>query len=335
MITIHEVGASNKDASALWEEQRLDLASRYDEPNFVLETEFVGFVGSLVGYAEDGEPIATVVLRWSPYHPAGVIELKRLYVRPDHRGNGHSRVIMGVAEAVARRVGATALALTTGVAQPEAIGLYLRTGYRSTPSYGDFGYEGTTRFYAKDLATRVLVINGSMGSGKTVTAAAIHDVMEQAGARVAFIDADYLCQASQPPEEDPYQQRLLFANLAAVAPVYRAHGYGCIVLARVVEDPEDRDRYAHAFAGPGGAGQVAVVRVTASDETRIQRVQDREPEGHWREWGVARTLELEQVLEDLDLDDAVVSTEGVSRLDVASNVLDAAGWWTPGREPLA
>jgi len=335
MITIHEVGASNEDASALWEEQRLDLAERYNEPDIAFETEFDGFVGSLVGYSESGEPIATLVLRWSPYHPAGMIELKRLYVRAGHRGNGHSRVIMGVAEAVARRVGATALSLVTGVAQHEAIGLYERTGYRRTPPYGDFGYEDTTRYYAKDLATRVLVTNGSMGSGKTVTAAAIHDVMDQAGARVAFIDADYLCQASQAPEDDPYQQRLLLSNLTAVAPVYRAHGYGCIVLARVVEDPEDRDRYAHAFAGPGGAGQVAVVRVTASDETRIQRVQQREPEGHWREWGVARSMELEQILDDLDLDDGVVSTEDVSRADVASNVLDAAGWWTPGREPLA
>jgi len=335
MITIHEVGASNEDASALWEEQRLDLAVRYDAPDIEFETEFDGFVGSLVGYAHTGEPIASVVLRWSPYHPDGVIELKRLFVLPEYRGNGYSRVIMGVAEAVARRVGATALALVTGTAQPEAMGLYERTGYEATGAYGDFGYPETTRYYAKQLPTRVLVINGSIGAGKTTTATAIYDALDGAGARVAAIDADGLCHASQSDEDDPFQQRLLFANLTAVAPVYRTRGYGCIVLARVVEDPDDRDRYAHAFAGPGGAAQVAIVRVTASDEARIQRISGRAPEGRGRAWDIERSLELEQILEDLDLDDAVVSTEDVSRSDVASNVLDAAGWWTPGREPLA
>ena len=335
MITIREVGAVDVDASALWEEQRRDLASRYDEPDIVLDTKFDGFVTSLVGYADNGEPVATLVLRWSPYHPDGIIELKWLFVRAAHRGHGHSRVIMGIAEAVARRAGATGLALMTGVEQPEAISLYQRTGYRNTPAYGDFGYHETTRYFAKDLPTRVLVINGSMGADKTATAAAVHDVLGEAGARIAFIDADALCQASPPPEDDNFQQRLLFANLAAVAPVYRAHGYGCLVLARVVEDPEDRDRYAHAFAGPGGAAQVAVVRVTATDDIRLERILGREPEGSWQEFGVTRTVALERALDALDLDDAVVSTEGLDRLAVANCVLDAAGWWAPGAQPAA
>lgn len=326
MITIREVDPQNEDALALWEEQRSDLAHRYDEPDLVLETEFEGFVASLVGYGDDGEPIATLVLRWSPYHPQGVIELKRLYVQPGHRGHGHSRVILGAAEVRASRAGAIGIALATGIGQPEAIGLYDRTGFRITPPYGDFGYEGTSRYYAKDLRTRVLVINGTMGAGKTTTAAAIHDLLKEDGVRTAFIDADALCQASPAPDDDPFQQRLLFDGLAALAPVYRGRGLGCIVLARVVEDPDDRDRYGSVFSGPAGPAEVSIVRVTASQDTRFARVTDREPEGYWRDLGLARTVELEDVLEDLDLDDGVVSSEGATRLEVARAALDVAGW---------
>lgn len=326
MITIREVGPRDADALALWEEQRSDLAHRYDDPRLELETNFEGLVASLVVYEDTGEPIATVVLRWSPYHPDGVIELKRLYVQPGHRGHGHSRVIMGAAEARASRAGATGIALVTGLGQPEAIGLYDRTGYRLTPAYGDFGHPETTRYYAKTLRTRVMVVNGTVGAGKTATAGVVHDLLADGGVRVAIIDADAICQASPAPEDDPFQQRLLFASLAALAPVYRERGFGCIVIARVVEDPDDRDRYAEAFACEAGPAHVAIVRVTASLETRIDRLTAREPEGFWRERALARTVELEDVLESLDLDDGVVSSDGASPHDVARAALDVAGW---------
>jgi adenylylsulfate kinase-like enzyme len=172
----------------------------------------------------------------------------------------------------------------------------------------------------------VLVINGTIGAGKTSTAAAVHDVLTEEGARSAFIDADYLCQATPLPEDDAFGQALLFENLAAVSPIYRARGYGCIVLARVVEDARDRDRYAAAFSGPGGRAHVSIVRVTASQDARVSRICAREPEGYWRELCLARTVELDDVLEDLDLDDGVVSSEGATRIDVAKAALDAAGW---------
>src|SRR5664279_816960 len=132
---------------------------------------------------------------------------------------------------------------------------------------------------AKSLPTRLLVINGAMSAGKTATASAIRDVLGDAGVRVAFIDADALCQARPEPTNDPYQQHLVMLSLASLAPIYRARGYGCIVVARVVEDPEDRDRYARAFAGRVGPAQVSVVRVTAADETRAERITAREPPG--------------------------------------------------------
>ena len=77
------------------------------------------------------------------------------------------------------------------------------------------------------------------------------------------------------------------------------------------------------------------MRVAATEETRAERITAREPEGKWREFGLYRSRELDEILEGLDLDDAVVTTDAASREEVARQVLDAAGWWIPGTEALA
>lgn len=81
----------------------------------------------------------------------GVGEIKRMYVRPEHRGRGVARRLIGSAEAVARHRGATALRLATGVRQPEAVSLYESLGYRPIPAYGKYVDEPTALCYAKPL----------------------------------------------------------------------------------------------------------------------------------------------------------------------------------------
>lgn len=328
MITVASVPFDDERAQTLWDAQQSELATVYGSPGIHPDLQPEGLIVSLLALEAGGEPVGTVLARWSRYHPdrPGTAEIKRLYVAPEHRGNRHARVLMGALERAAWRAGATELVLETGKLQPESIAVYKSIGYAPTDPFGMYAYEPDSVCMAKHLPTRVLVINGAMGAGKTTTAAAIHDVLTQGGTRSAFIDADYLCQAAPMPEGDPYGQALLFANLAAVAPVYRAHGFGCIVLARVVEDARDRDRYAAAFTGPGGRAHVSIVRVTASEDARLARIAEREPEGYWRDLGFARTVELDDVLEELDLDDGVVSSESADRLDVARAALDAAGW---------
>lgn len=328
MITVVPVPYDDARAQALWGEQQAELAERYGEPDIHPHLPPDGMIGSLIALDADGEAVGTVLARWSPYHhdAPGTAEVKRLYVVPEHRGNGHARVLMGALERLMSKAGATHVVLETGTLQPEAISVYRGIGYTHAAAFGPYKDSPESVCLGKSLPTRVLVINGTMGAGKTTTAAAVHDVWREEGARSAFIDADALCQASPTLEEDPFNQGLLFAALAAVAPLYRAGGFGCIVIARVVEDSADRDRYARAFATPAGLAQVAVVRVTADEAVRLDRVREREPEGYWQDLAVARTVELEDTLDALDLDDAVIATDDRDRLDVAREVLDAAGW---------
>jgi len=327
MITVRRVDFHDAGAQVLWREQQADLAARYGEPDIETEIDDDGVIASFVGSADSGELVGCVFVRFSQYGAgAPAAEIKRLYVRPEHRGHGHSRVLMGFAEAAARRSGATRIILETGTEQPEAIALYRAIGYSNAPKFGPYVHEVCSVCMAKELPTRVLVINGTIGAGKTTVASAIGDILRERGTRYAWVDADSLCQAAPADDDNPFQQELLFESLAAIAPAQRKRGYGCIVIPCVVEDERDRQRYSRAFASDGGPAEVSIVRVTASQDERVRRVTLREPEGYWREWALARTVELEDVLDGLSLDDAVVANEGRAPQDTASEVLDSVGW---------
>lgn len=302
------------------------MSQRYGSVRSDFHLEPDGVVALLVGYVGD-DAVATVALRFKVYGSApAAAEVKRLFIRPAHRRRGFSRVLMGAVEEVARREGATRIILETGTEQPEAVSLYRGIGYGRIPPYGEFSHDPRSLCFAKDLPTRVLVVNGTMGAGKTAVASAIGDILGERGARFGWIDGDALCQAGPIAPGDPYNQGLLFDALAGAAPAYRSRGLGIVVVARVVEDPDDRSRYARAFHSDGGAADVTIVRLTAPEEDRLARIDAREPEGFWRDFGHRRTVELEAALEALDLDDLVVDNAGRTAAATAAVVLDSIGW---------
>ena len=331
MITLDRVPLDDPTARLLWDEQQAELFARYGEPDadadFAAELPPDGLITSLVAVTAEGEPVGTALLRWSPFpNGAGVAEVKRLYVRPEHRGRGYSRVLMGAAEKSARAAGATRIVLETGVEQPEAMGLYAAIGYSRIEPYGDYMDDPRSVCFGRELATRVLVVNGTIGAGKTKVSGAVFDVLGERGARVAMIDGDYLCQASPTTLDDPFGQSLMFENLAAVAPVYRARGFGLVVIARVVEDATDRSRYSRAFAAGDLRGEVVIARVTAPEAERKERIVHRDIDPAWQEWGHARTVELEASLDELALDDVVIDNTGRTPADTAAELIAEIGW---------
>jgi putative acetyltransferase len=71
----------------------------------------------------------------------GKIEIKRMYVRPEFRRRGISRLILAELERWAAGLGYSESVLETGNQQDEAIQLYHHFGYAEIPNYGN--YEGT------------------------------------------------------------------------------------------------------------------------------------------------------------------------------------------------
>lgn len=94
---------------------------------------------------------------------------------------------------------------------------------------------------AGPMAVRVLLLTGTVGAGKTTIAAEINDLLGEHHVPNAAIDLDAL--AWQRPPDGPWNEALTFENLAAIWPNYRRRGVTHLVLARVLEDRAELDRY--------------------------------------------------------------------------------------------
>ena len=166
----------------------------------------------------------------------------------------------------------------------------------------------------------VLLLNGTVGSGKTTLAWEISDVLSEREVPHAALDGDGL-RASW-PVTSRWNEDLLFESIAALWPVQRAHGAERLVLAMVVEDPADLDRYRAAI--PGAA--ITMCRVVAPHDVRTARLHGRMQPGPSLDWHLARTGELHDVLERAGLEDFTVDNGKRPVRDVAVEVLAKAGW---------
>ena len=78
-------------------------------------------------------------------------EVKRMYVAPGARGRGLARAMLAHLEDTARQAGAEAMVLETGLAQPEAIALYVSSGYAEIPAFGFYRDCPLNRCFARSL----------------------------------------------------------------------------------------------------------------------------------------------------------------------------------------
>ena len=79
-------------------------------------------------------------------------ELKRMYVRPAFRGLGLGRSMLSHLAEHARKNGAAALRLETGIYEEAAIGLYESFGFRRRPPFGEYREDRFSLYYEKRLA---------------------------------------------------------------------------------------------------------------------------------------------------------------------------------------
>ena len=168
------------------------------------------------------------------------------------------------------------------------------------------------------MSTKVLIVSGSMGTGKTTVLGEVSDLLSAAGVPHGLIDLDAVGAVGLP---DDAARELEALNLAAVFTNFVQAGIARVVLADAVESRVAFDRLCQAMPG----ADVAVGRLTASVETMQRRVRLREP-GMLQEQFVARSAALERILADAALEDFTVDNDGRAITDVAQDVLRLAGW---------
>ena len=171
----------------------------------------------------------------------------------------------------------------------------------------------------------LLILSGSVGVGKTTVGSAISGILAAAEIPHAFVDRDAL--SSSWPPVGRFNEEIGYRNLTDVWRNFRDAGATRLILSGVMETRDDVERCRSAV--PGAA--IALCRLQASRATREARIRAREG-GASREWHLARTVELEEILEGAELEDFRVQNDGRPANVVAREVLARAGWHPPSAE---
>jgi ribosomal protein S18 acetylase RimI-like enzyme len=156
-LEIRAVPFGHADVQRLVEEVQAEYVVRYGGPDetpmhpHVFDPPdgafFVGYVGE--------EPVATGGWRSRedvrPWGSRRAAEVKRMYVTAAARRRGYAQQVLTRLEESARERGADVMVLETGLAQPEAIAMYLRAGYREIDAFGYYADAPQSRYFGKPL----------------------------------------------------------------------------------------------------------------------------------------------------------------------------------------
>jgi GNAT superfamily N-acetyltransferase len=156
-VKVCRVPFTHPDAAALVVEVQAEYTVRYGGPD---ETPIDPAVfdpprgAFFVGYL-DQTPVAMGGWRFradvSAFGRSPVTEIKRMYVAPRARRRGLARLVLAHLETTAREAGADVMVLETGIEQPEAIALYLSSGYSPVEGFGHYKWSPKSRYYGKPL----------------------------------------------------------------------------------------------------------------------------------------------------------------------------------------
>ncbi|MFY0644714.1 MAG: GNAT family N-acetyltransferase [Bacteroidia bacterium] len=82
---------------------------------------------------------------------AGTMEIKRMFVQPDHRGRGIASVILSDLEKWSMELHCFKSKLETGRKQQAAVRLYMSRGYDRIPNYGQYKGMENSLCFEKEL----------------------------------------------------------------------------------------------------------------------------------------------------------------------------------------
>ncbi|MET8556822.1 GNAT family N-acetyltransferase [Streptomyces sp. NPDC004959] len=159
-MQIRPVPYDHPDAVKLNDQVQLEYAERYGDDGDMTPLDAAMFTPPrglyLLAYDERERPVATGGWRSQDTNEEGYTdgdaELKRMYVIREARGLGLARRVLALLEEDAREAGRTRMVLETGTMQPEAVALYLSSGYTPAPAkFGLYREYDTSLCYVKSL----------------------------------------------------------------------------------------------------------------------------------------------------------------------------------------
>ena len=149
MEKLKRVDSSDADFQSLVVLLDAELAERDGEEHpFYAAFNSIDAIQYAVVYKVEGQPVACGAIK--PFD-AACVEVKRMFVHPHYRRKGFAAIVLQELELWALELGVSACVLETGKKQPEAIGLYQKSGYRIIPNYGQYADVENSVCMKKDL----------------------------------------------------------------------------------------------------------------------------------------------------------------------------------------
>jgi hypothetical protein len=172
---------------------------------------------------------------------------------------------------------------------------------------------------------KVLVISGSMGSGKTTVLGEASDLLEQAGVAHAILDLDCIATVGVPNSRE-----VAYKSLADAFRNINRAGLHYFIVAGAIETT---DELSHLQAAMPGAA-VVICRLTAALTTLERRLRVREP-GMKQARFLRRAAELDRILDEVRLEHFTVANDDRHVTDAAREVLTKAQWLTVPDAPAS
>ena len=136
MYSIIKTNSENKAFQQLVIELDKELAIRDgDEHAFYDQFNKITTIKHVILVYEEDKAVGCGALK---EYNADTMEIKRMYVPLDKRGQGIASLIVQALESWAEELGYSKCILETGVNQPEAIRLYKKNNYTIIPNYGQY-----------------------------------------------------------------------------------------------------------------------------------------------------------------------------------------------------
>lgn len=166
-------------------------------------------------------------------------------------------------------------------------------------------------------------LNGTVGAGKTTTGETLHRLLAGDGISNAMIDLDQLRRSWPAPPTDRFNHELELKNLQSVAANYREAGARRFILAGVLEDSAEVERYRIALGG----GKLTVIRLDPPLDAVQERLRNRhDPDSTELAWHLHRSGELHGILTPAQLEAHIMAVGRQSPNEVARNVRALVGW---------